>query len=251
MPSIVRLWESFQSFLPDQMDPRQPELYLEGTVLYIDKPLTWTSFDVVNKVRKSLRYHLGIQKLKVGHAGTLDPLATGLVIICTGRATKQIMTFQDMDKSYIAQIRLGATTPSFDLETEVDQSFPWDHINRGEIEQALLDLSGHQEQLPPLFSAKSVDGKRAYTMARKGRQVELKPQPVFISRLKLLSEHLPDLTVQVDCSKGTYIRSLARDLGSMLDSGAHLTGLRRTRIGPHHVDQAITLENFIENIKLL
>jgi tRNA pseudouridine55 synthase len=233
------------------MDYKRPETYLEGAVLHIDKPLTWTSFDVVNKIRKSLRHHLGIQKIKVGHAGTLDPLATGLVIICTGRATKQIMQYQDMDKAYIAQIRLGATTPSFDLETGVDQRYPWDHINQEKIEQALLKLSGDQEQLPPLFSAKSVDGKRAYTMAREGKQVELKPQSIHISRLKFMSAELPDITVQVDCSKGTYIRSLARDLGILLESGAHLTGLRRTRIGPYHVDQAITLENFIKNIKLL
>jgi tRNA pseudouridine55 synthase len=233
------------------MDYKQPETFLEGAVLYLDKPLTWTSFDVVNKVRKSLRHHLGIQKIKVGHAGTLDPLATGLVIICTGKATKQIMQYQDMDKGYTAQIRLGATTPSFDTETEVDLTFPWDHISLEKIEQALVNLSGDQEQIPPVFSAKSVDGKRAYAMARKGKQVELKPQSIHISRLKLLSAELPDLTLQVDCSKGTYIRSLARDLGSLLDSGAHLTGLRRTRIGPYHVDQAISLENFLENIKLL
>ena len=233
------------------MDYKRPETYLEGTVLYIDKALTWTSFDVVNKIRKSLRHHLGIQKIKVGHAGTLDPLATGLVIICTGKATKQIMQYQDMDKAYIAQIRLGATTPSFDLETEVDQRYSWDHITPEKIEQALIDLSGDQEQLPPLFSAKSVDGKRAYTMAREGKQVELKPQSIHISRLKLMSAELPDITVQVDCSKGTYIRSLARDLGILLESGAHLTGLRRTRIGPYHVDQAITIDNFIKNIKLL
>ena len=233
------------------MDYKRPETYLEGTVLYIDKALTWTSFDVVNKIRKSLRHHLGIQKIKVGHAGTLDPLATGLVIICTGRATKQIMQYQDMDKAYIARIRLGATTPSFDLETDVDQSYSWDHINTEKIEQALIDLSGDQEQLPPLFSAKSVDCKRAYTMAREGKQVELKPQSIHISRLKLISAELPDITIQVDCSKGTYIRSLARDLGILLESGAHLTGLRRTRIGPYHVDQAITIDNFIKNIKLL
>lgn len=233
------------------MEYKRPETYLEGATLYIDKPLTWTSFDVVNKIRKSLRYHLGIQKIKVGHAGTLDPLATGLVIICTGKATKQIMQYQDMDKAYTAQIRLGATTPSFDLETEIDNTFPWEHITREKIEQALKNLSGDQEQIPPVFSAKSVDGKRAYTMARKGKQVDLKPQHIHISQLKLLSAELPDLTVQVDCSKGTYIRSLARDLGSMLESGAHLTGLRRTRIGPYQVDQAITLDNFIENIKLL
>ena len=233
------------------MEHTRPETYLDGTVLYIDKPLTWTSFDVVNKIRKSLRHYLGIQKIKVGHAGTLDPLATGLVIICTGKATKQIMQYQDMDKAYTAQIRLGATTPSFDLETEVDQRFPWEHIDSHKIEQALLKLSGKQEQMPPLFSAKSVDGKRAYAMARKGKQVELKPQQVHISQLNLLSLDLPDLTLQVDCSKGTYIRSLARDLGSMLGSGAHLTGLRRTRIGPHFVDKATSIENFIENLKLL
>jgi len=233
------------------MEYTRPEEYLDGAVLYIDKPLTWTSFDVVNKIRKSLRHHLGIQKIKVGHAGTLDPLASGLVIICTGKATKQIMQYQDMDKAYTAQVRLGATTPSFDLETDVDLTFPWEHITPEKIEQALVQLSGDQEQMPPLYSAKSVDGKRAYAMARKGKTVELKLQQVHISLLKLLSAELPDLSLQIDCSKGTYIRSLARDLGTMLESGAHLTGLRRTRIGPYHVDQAISVENFIKNLKLL
>jgi tRNA pseudouridine55 synthase len=233
------------------MDFHSPETFLEGAVLYIDKPLTWTSFDVVNKIRKSLKYNLGIQKIKVGHAGTLDPLATGLVIICTGKATKQIMQYQDMDKAYTAQVRLGATTPSFDLETEVDHTFPWEHITTEKIEKALVQLSGDQEQMPPLYSAKSVDGKRAYAMARKGKQVELKHQQVHISQLKLISTELPDLSLQVECSKGTYIRSLARDLGSMLESGAHLSGLRRTRIGPYHVDEAISVENFIKNIKPL
>jgi tRNA pseudouridine55 synthase len=233
------------------MDYTLPETYLDGAVLHIDKPLTWTSFDVVNKIRMSLRHHLGIKKIKVGHAGTLDPLATGLVIICTGKATKQIMQFQDMDKAYIAEIRLGSTTPSFDLETEIDQTYPWDHIDLAKIEQALEKLSGDQQQMPPVFSAKSVDGTRAYTMARKGKEVELKPQSVHISQLKLLHSELPDITLQVECSKGTYIRSLARDLGKMLESGAHLTGLRRTRIGPYSVDQSITLQNFEENLKLL
>ena len=233
------------------MEYTRPEEYLDGAVLYIDKPLTWTSFDVVNKIRKSLRHHLGIQKIKVGHAGTLDPLASGLVIICTGKATKQIMQYQDMDKAYTAQVRLGATTPSFDLETDVDLTFPWEHITPEKIEQALVQLSGDQEQMPPLYSAKSVDGKRAYAMARKGKTVELKPQQVHISLLKLLSAELPDLSLQIDCSKGTYIRSLARDLGTMLESGAHLTGLRRTRIGPYQVDQAISVENFIKNLKPL
>ena len=233
------------------MEYTRPEEYLDGAVLYIDKPLTWTSFDVVNKIRKSLRHNLGIQKIKVGHAGTLDPLATGLVIICTGKATKQIMQFQDLDKAYTAQVRLGATTPSFDLETEVDATFPWEHINSEKIEQALQKLSGDQQQMPPMFSAKSVDGKRAYAMARKGKKVELKLQQVHISLLNLLSADLPDISLQVECSKGTYIRSLARDLGVLLESGAHLTGLRRTRIGPYKVDQAITVDNFIENLKLL
>ena len=233
------------------MEYTHPETYLEGAILYIDKPLTWTSFDVVNKIRKSLKYHLGIQKIKVGHAGTLDPLATGLVIICTGKATKQIMQYQDMDKEYTAQVRLGATTPSFDLETEVDKSYPWEHITQEQIEKALSDFTGEQEQMPPIYSAKSVDGKRAYVMARKGKRVELKPQKIHISRLELLSVKLPDLSLQVECSKGTYIRSLARDLGEKLDSGAHLTGLRRTRIGPYELDRAISIENFENNLKLL
>jgi len=233
------------------MEYTRPETYLEGTVLYIDKPLTWTSFDVVNKIRQSLKYQLGIKKIKMGDAGTLDPLATGLVIICTGKATKQIMQYQDMDKAYTAQIRLGATTPSFDLETKEDQTYPWEHITTEKIKKALSELSGDQEQMPPLFSAKSVDGKRAYVMARKGKTVKLKPSQVHISQIELISEKLPDLTIRVECSKGTYIRSLARDLGSKLDSGAYLSGLRRTRIGPYHVEKAMSIEDFIKNLKLL
>ena len=233
------------------MEYTRPETYLEGSVLYIYKPLNWTSFDVVNKIRQSLKHHLGIKKIKVGHAGTLDPLATGLVIVCTGKATKQIVQYQDMDKAYTARIRLGATTPSFDLETKEDQTYPWEHITTEKIKEALSDLSGDQEQMPPIFSAKSVDGKRAYVMARKGKTVELKPSHVHISQLELISEKLPDLSINVECSKGTYIRSLARDLGVKLDSGAHLSGLRRTRIGPYHVNEAISVEDFIEKIKLL
>ncbi len=233
------------------MDFRNPEAYLEGSVLYIDKPLTWTSFDVVNKIRWSLKTNLGIKKIKVGHAGTLDPLASGLVIVCTGRATKKITQFQDLEKVYDAKIRLGATTPSFDLETEVDQSFPWEHISNEMVIRALEKLTGPQDQMPPMFSAKSVDGKRAYAMARKGQTVELKPQAISIHKLELLSIDLPDLSVHVECSKGTYIRSLARDLGEALKSGGHLTGLRRTRIGPYSVSDALTLDNFIEKIKLL
>ena len=233
------------------MENHRPETYLDGAVLFIDKPLTWTSFDVVNKIRKSLRHYLGIQKIKVGHAGTLDPLATGLVIICTGKATKQIMQYQDLDKAYDAQVRLGSTTPSFDLETEVDETFPWEHITQEMVSMSLRQFIGELQQIPPLYSAKSVDGKRAYEIARKGKTVELKPQQITINHLELLSFTPPDLTIQVECSKGTYIRSLARDIGISLKSGGHLTGLRRTRIGPHRVDQAISIENFIEKIKLL
>ena len=233
------------------MEYNRPETYLEGSTLFIDKPLTWTSFDVVNKIRRLLKTQLGIKKIKVGHAGTLDPLATGLVIICTGKATKQIMQFQDMDKAYTAQVRLGATTPSFDLETEVDHEYSWKHITREDILHVLAGFEGEQEQMPPQFSAKSMDGKRAYVMARKGEKVELKTQKIHISHLELLRAELPELTLQVECSKGTYIRSLARDLGEKLGSGAHLTGLRRTRIGPYGLDRAISLENFEKNLKLL
>lgn len=233
------------------MDFSKPETYLEGCVLFIDKPLTWTSFDVVNKIRWSLKNYLGIKKIKVGHAGTLDPLATGLIIVCTGRATKQIMQYQDLDKAYDAQIRLGASTPSFDLETEVDQSFPWEHITREMVEEALIKFTGEQEQMPPIYSAKSVDGKRAYEMARKGKKIALKKQLITIHRIKLQSIDLPKLSVYVECAKGTYIRSLAHDLGKELNSGGHLAGLRRTRIGPHKVTSAISPDNFIENLKLL
>lgn len=233
------------------MDFSKPETYLEGCVLFIDKPLNWTSFDVVNKIRWTLKTQLGIKKIKVGHAGTLDPLASGLVIVCTGRATKQIMQYQDLDKAYDAQIRLGATTPSFDLETEVDQTFPWEHISKEMVDEALLKFTGEQLQMPPIYSAKSVDGKRAYDMARKGKSIELRRQLITISNLELQSMDLPELSVHVECGKGTYIRALARDLGEELKSGGHLSGLRRTRIGPHKVSDAISLDKFKENLKLL
>lgn len=233
------------------MDYRNTERYLEGAVIFIDKPLTWTSFDVVNKVRKSLRYYLGIQKIKVGHAGTLDPLATGLVIVCTGKATKQIIKYQEMDKEYTATIRLGATTPSCDLETEVDRTYPWQHISREMAQEAFLAFTGVQVQTPPVFSAKSVEGKRAYDLARKGKDVKLRQQLITIYGLEIISFDPPDLAVRVECSKGTYIRSFARDLGQKLDSGGHLITLRRTRIGPHLATDAISPENFEENLKLL
>lgn len=233
------------------MDLSKAETYLEGSVLFIDKPLTWTSFDVVNKIRWSLKTHLGIKKIKVGHAGTLDPLASGLVIVCTGRATKQIMQYQDLEKAYDAHIRLGASTPSFDLETEIDQHFPWEHITREMVEEAMLKFTGEQLQMPPIYSAKSVDGKRAYNMARQGKEIALRKQLITISKLELQSIALPDLSVHVECGKGTYIRSLAHDLGEELNSGGHLAGLRRTRIGPHKVSDAISPDEFIKSLNLL
>jgi tRNA pseudouridine55 synthase len=233
------------------MDFSRPETFLDGAVLLIDKSQDWTSFDVVNKIRKLLRQWLGIQKIKVGHAGTLDPLATGLVIICTGKSTKQISRYQELEKVYVAKIKLGATTPSYDLETEVDATFPWEHITREMVEHSLERFTGEQDQIPPVFSAKSVDGKRAYSMARKGKEVLLKPQRIHIYDMKLLEFQLPEVTLEITCSKGTYIRSLARDLGLDLGSGAHLAGLRRTRIGHYKVEESITIEKFTEKLELL
>jgi len=232
------------------MENLTADSYLEGQVLFIDKPLTWTSFDVVNKIRMQLRKSLGIKKIKVGHAGTLDPLATGLVIICTGRATKQIMQYQDLEKAYTANVTLGTTTPSYDLETEFDGEYPWQHIDRKLLNQALDQFRGEQDQVPPIFSAKSVDGKRAYNMARKGQTIELKSNRVTISELDVLRFEAPEVDLHVACSKGTYIRSLAHDLGKALESGAHLSGLRRTRIGPYQVDDAFPLEDFLKKLKL-
>ncbi len=233
------------------MEFSRPETFLEGTVLLIDKSVDWTSFDVVNKVRMLLRQKLGIQKIKVGHAGTLDPLATGLVIICTGKSTKNITQYQDMEKVYHARVRLGATTPSFDLETSVDATYPWEHITFETVENVLAKFTGELDQLPPVFSAKSVDGKRAYTLARKGKEVLLRPQRIKIHEIKLLSFELPEISIEVTCSKGTYIRSLARDLGVELGSGAYLTGLRRIRIGPYKVEESLTIEKFTEIVELL
>ncbi|RPI43113.1 MAG: tRNA pseudouridine(55) synthase TruB [Bacteroidetes bacterium] len=224
---------------------------MEGAFLLIDKPLKWTSFDVVNKIRKTLCQQLGIRKIKVGHAGTLDPLATGLVIICTGGATKKISRFQEMEKTYEAEIQLGATTPSFDLETMVDRVYPWEHINLPLVEEVLAEFKGEHEQLPPVFSAKSVHGKRAYESARRGETVELLPVRIHISKLEITHFALPHLSVRVECSKGTYIRALARDLGIALGSGAHLTGLRRTVIGPYQVKNAFAPDNFFNKLKLL
>ena len=205
---------------------------IQGEVFYLDKPLSWTSFDVVKRIRGKLHHRLGIKKLKVGHAGTLDPLATGVLIVCTGKMTKQIDELQAHVKEYVAEMTLGATTPSFDLETEIDATYPTEHITRELVEQVLQEqFVGSIQQVPPAFSACKVDGHRAYKMARKGKTVELKAKELVIDEIELLAFEPQKITVRVVCSKGTYIRALARDIGVALGSGAHLTALRRTRVG--------------------
>lgn len=220
--------------------------FIEGTILCFDKPLTWTSFDVVAKMRWQLCKHLGVKKLKVGHAGTLDPLATGVLIVCTGKATKRIDELQAHTKEYVATLQLGATTPSFDLETEVDATFPTDHITQSLIEETLPRFMGRIEQIPPAYSACKVDGHRAYDLARKGKDVELKPKILVIDEIELQNFDAAQMqmTIRVVCSKGTYIRALARDIGQALGSGAHLTALRRTRIGQYRVEDCMKIEDF-------
>ena len=211
-----------------------------------DKPYRWTSFDVVGKVRWLICRRLKVKKLKVGHAGTLDPLATGVLIVCTGRATKRIEELQSGTKEYYATIRLGATTPSYDLEKSIDATYPTEHITRERVEQVLERFKGKIEQVPPTFSACKVDGKRAYEMARKGNEVELKPKTLVIDEIELTECNLPDITIRVVCSKGTYIRALARDIGEALQSGGHLTALRRTRVGQYKVEDCLNPEKFSE-----
>lgn len=219
--------------------------FLTGQILYIDKPLKWTSFDAVKRVRSILTRRYGLKKLKVGHAGTLDPLATGVMIVCTGKATKNIDQLQAGVKEYIATMTLGATTPSYDLETQIDATYPTGHITRELVETTLERFRGRIEQVPPAFSAVKVDGHRAYKMARKGQAPELKAKVLVIDELELMEYSPESITIRVVCSKGTYIRALARDIGEALDSGAHLTALRRTRVGNVTVDQCMTVDNAV------
>ena len=213
-------------------------------MLYFDKPLRWTSFALVNKVRYHISRKLGVKKIKVGHAGTLDPLATGGMIICTGKATKRIEEFQYHTKEYIATLKLGATTPSYDLEKEIDATYPTEHITRQLVEETLKRFVGTIEQIPPAFSACKVDGKRAYDLARKGNEVELKPKTLVIDEIELLECDLPVIKIRVVCSKGTYIRALARDIGEALNSGAHLIGLMRTRVGDVKLEDCMQVDDF-------
>ncbi len=220
--------------------------FQSGQILYFDKPLTWTSFNLVAKIRRQLCVKLGIKKLKVGHAGTLDPLATGVMIVCTGKATKQIDLLQAHTKEYVAVLQLGATTPSFDMEKEVDATYPTAHITEEGVRQALGKFLGRIEQVPPSYSACKVDGHRAYDLARKGKDVELKPKTLVIDEIELqhFSPEQMQATIRVVCSKGTYIRALARDIGLELQSGAYLTALRRTRIGDVRVEDCMNVEDF-------
>ncbi len=221
----------------------------EGEILLFDKELEWTSFDLVQKVRNNLCRALGIKKLKVGHAGTLDPKATGLMILCTGKATKKIESLQAEEKEYVATLKLGATTPSFDLETEENATYPTSHVTRELVLEALQIFKGSTDQVPPIFSAIKINGKRAYKHARKGEEVELKARSIYIREFELQKYSAEEITIRVVCSKGTYIRSLARDLGLALNSGAYLTGLRRTRIGDFSVENAFSAENFLKIFK--
>lgn len=219
---------------------------LEGEILYLDKPLHWSSFDAVKRVRGIMARRLKIKKMKVGHAGTLDPLATGVMIVCTGKATKRIDELQAHTKEYVATIALGATTPSFDLETEIDATYPTEHITREMVEEVLKKFTGRIEQVPPAFSACKIDGKRAYKMARKGKEVELKAKILVIDEIELLEYSQQSIVVRVVCSKGTYIRALARDIGAALNSGGHLTALRRTRVGDVKVEDCLSVEQAVE-----
>ena len=225
------------------------EQFLNGEIILIDKPLGWTSFQVVNKIRWLIRSTYGIKKIKVGHAGTLDPLASGLLILCTGKMTKSIEQFMGQEKEYTGTFTLGATTPSYDLETEIDHTFPTDHITEELLQTTLDQFVGTIDQYPPVFSALKKDGKRLYEFAREGVEVEIPTRKVNIRSFELTQKAIPKVDFKVIYSKGTYIRSLANDYGKALNSGAHLSALRRTRIGKFNIEQAVSIEDFEKQIK--
>ena len=225
------------------------EDYKEGKVLLIDKPLNWTSFQVVNKIRWLIKQQFEIKKIKVGHAGTLDPLATGLLILCTGKFTKKIETYQAQIKEYTGTITLGATTPSYDLESEIDKTFDVSNITSEEIQNTTQQFIGEIQQQPPIFSALKKDGKRLYEYARAGEQVEIPKRTIHISEFEITNIDMPNVDFRVICSKGTYIRSLAHDFGKALNNGAHLSKLRRTKIGDFSVDNAVSIDGFEKAFK--
>lgn len=223
--------------------------FISGEIIAVDKPLGWTSFDAVKRLRGAIQRRLHVRKFKVGHAGTLDPLATGVLIVCTGRATRRIEALQNGVKEYVARIRLGATTPSFDLETEIDRTYAWEHVTPEDVRRVLPTFMGRIMQVPPVFSAVKVDGKRAYNLARKGKEVELKAKPLEITEIELLSCDLPEIEIRVVCSKGTYIRALARDIGVALGTGGHLTAMRRTRVGDIGIDVCRSVDEVLDMIR--
>jgi tRNA pseudouridine55 synthase len=231
------------------MTSEKTTVFEEGKVLLFDKPAYWTSFDLVNKVRIMIRSTFGIRKLKVGHAGTLDPLATGLLIVCTGKSTKKIDEFRDLDKEYVANLHIGETTPSFDLETETDKQYPTEHITEKMVRDALAGFLGEQKQLPPMYSAKLINGKRAYEFARNGIEKKLEAVTVYFREIELISYNIPEIKIRMVCSKGTYIRSFARDFGAALNSGSYLSALQRTAIGPYNIKNAYSIEKFKEYIE--
>lgn len=224
------------------------EMIAEGMTIIVDKPLKWTSFDVVNKIRWNLKQKLKVKNIKVGHAGTLDPLATGVLVICIGKHTKKIDQLMAGMKTYTGTILLGKTTPCFDLEKDFDAEYPVDHITKEMIEEARMKFLGEVDQVPPIFSAKQIDGKRAYDIARAGKEIELKANRIFIESLKLDSSRFPEIDFEITCSKGTYIRSIARDLGEMLNSGGTLIALRRTRSGEQDIKEALSVNEWIDRI---
>ena len=222
----------------------------EGYIAVVDKPLRWTSADVVRKVKFTLR-KLGYRRIKVGHAGTLDPLATGILLVCIGRATKMADALQAEEKEYVADVMLGATTPSYDLEHEIDATYPWEHITREAVAEALASLTGERLQTPPVYSAKKIDGTRAYELARAGEEVAVRQALINIYEMEIVEYDLPRVRIRVRCSKGTYIRSLAHEIGQALRSGAHLTSLRRTRSGGFTLEKSYELDEFLENLQKL
>lgn len=224
------------------------EDFLNGQILLIDKPLEWSSFQAVNALKWAIRKKFDLKKIKIGHAGTLDPLATGLLIICTGKFTKKIPELQGQIKEYTGTFTLGATTPSYDLETEVNQTYPTEHLTQNIIKEATKEFLGEIEQVPPIFSALKKDGKRLYELAREGKEVDIKSRKITISEFEITRIQLPEVDFRVVCSKGTYIRSLAHDFGKALGSGAHLSTLRRTKIGDFNVNNATTPMDFKENL---
>lgn len=232
--------------MADAMEVQHP--YLEGKVILIDKPLEWTSFQAVNHVRRTLTKHMGIKKIKVGHAGTLDPLATGLLLLCSGKFTKKIPELQDMSKEYTGTIVLGATRPSYDMETEVDNEFTYNHITEAMIKEKATTFLGEIDQIPPVFSAIKKGGKPLYEYARKGEEVEVNSRKVIIDEFEIVEVSLPEIAFRVRCGKGTYIRSLANDFGSSLGTGAYLGSLRRTKIGAYNVNNALTPSEFRDSL---